>query len=260
MSEINSELDRLRAVVQSQSQTAGDAEQAPLLRLARALTAETPPPEACARCRAEMPAMAQAEMAGERLARLFPASYAHLDICEECSLQYAELLDMLMEMEAAVGQTAAISPPTLPPRMTTALRIRNWVSATLRQMLDRFQVSADDVEEMLSALMERLPQLPAAPTALATEQMALAFGGEDEETPLLLATWFAAEKLADSYTTAQLHALTREKQLASRAREIAETTARQLNLSGSARRNFVEQFVKSVEADPAGVVAMGQGG
>ena len=257
MSEINSELDRLRALVQSQSQAAVDAGRAPLLRLARALTAETPPPEECARCRAEMPAMAQAEMAGERLSRLFPASSAHLDICEECSMQYAELLDMLMEMEAAIGQAAAAPPPTLPPRVTTALRIRDWMAATLRQVLDRFQVSAEDVEGMLGGLLERLPQLPPAPTPLAASQMALAFGGEDEETPLLLATWFAAEKLADAYTTEELQALANKKQLANRAREVADGIARQLELPGRARRSFVEQFVKSVEADPAGVVALG---
>ncbi len=260
MNDSNSDLDRLRELVHAQSRGIEDAEMAPLLRLARALTAETPPPEACARCRAEMPAMAQAELAGERLVRLFPISYAHLDICEECSLQYAELLDMLTEMEAAVGQAAAVAPPILPPRLTIALRIRNWVSATLRQMLDRFQVSADDVEGMLSTLMERLPQLPAAPAPLATGQMALAFDGEDEETPLLLATWFAAEKLADTYTTDELQALASARQLANRAREVAEATARQLEMPGRARRSFVEQFVKSVEADRAGVVAMGRDG
>lgn len=258
INESNPELERLTAAVQARAGQEGDAATAPLLRLARALTAETPPSEACERCRTDMPAMAEAELRGERLSQLFRASYAHLDICEECALQYAEILDMLMEMEAAAGLAVAAPPPALPPRMVAALRIRDWVSATVKGMMQRLRGSAGDVEMMLGVLVERLPQLSLSPAPLEAGQFALAFGAEDEETPLLLATWFAAEKLADAHTVGELQSLAQEQRLTGRAKEIAEATARQLGLPRATRKTFVEQFVASATSDPAAFIALGR--
>ncbi len=228
-------------------------------RLERALQYESGNPADHARCQAAMPDMAAAELEGRRVAQRFPFAYAHLDACEECALEYGELLDTLLALEDGSLATAEPQPP-LPGRLLTAMRIRGWVERTAKQVMEHAQTSAGGVEMMIEMLLTRLHDLPPAAAPLQVQQLAMGFGGEDDETPLLLATWYATQQVAEQYSTKDLQALAKAGTLAKRAKTVAEETAQQLHLSRKLRNAFVEQFVHSLEADPAAFIQLGKPG
>lgn len=223
-------------------------------RLLRALNAPPPDRRTCNRIRAAFPEMAEAELRGERIAQLFPTETAHLDACDACALEYGELLDALLELETAVGVTPDMPAPRLPAHMLTALRIRRWVTTTAQQVLRKTLQDYGNVEVQLASWLEDAAPLRATPQV--QQQMALAYGGENTEMPLIQATWFAAQTLAEQYTVDQLRVLQSSGALAAQVRQVAEDVARQL--PRSQRRAFVETFVVQALADPAAIVELGR--
>lgn len=225
-------------------------------RLLAALDAAPPDRRTCNRIRATLPEMAEAELRGERIAQLFPTETAHLDACDACALEYGELLDALLELETAVGVTPDMPAPTLPAHILTALRIRRWVTTTAQQVLQKTLQDYGDVEAQLASWLEELAAAPLRATPQVQQQMALAYGGENTEMPLIQATWFAAQALAEQYTVDQLRVLQSSDALATQVRQVAEDVARQL--PRPQRRAFVETFVAQALADPAAIVRLGR--
>jgi len=225
-------------------------------RLLAALEAAPPDRRTCNRIRATFPDMAEAELRGERITQLFPAETAHLDVCESCALKYGELLDSLLELEAAAGVTPDAPAPTLPAHMLTALRIRRWVTITAQQVLQKTLQNYGNVETQLAAWLEDLTVAPLSATPSMQQQMALAYGGENTEMPLIQATWFAAQTLAEQYTVDELRALQTSGSLTAQVRHAAERVAQQL--PKSQRRAFIETFVAQALADPVAVVELGR--
>lgn len=226
-------------------------------RLEQALEYEGDHPTDHARCRTAMPEMAAAELEGRRVAKLFPFEYAHLDACEECALEYADLIDTLLALEDG-SLTTTEPPPPLPGRLLTAMRVRGWVERTTQQAADHAQAVTGSIDQLLDLLLEHLRNLPAAPALLVTQQEVMAFGGEDDATSLLLASWYTAQQVAEQYSVAELQGLVEAGTLARRVQTIAEETAGELRLPRSLRRIFVDQVVRSLEADPAAFVQMGK--
>jgi hypothetical protein len=225
-------------------------------RLLRALNAPPPDRHTCNRIRVTFPEMAEAELRGERIAQLFPTETAHLDACDACALEYGELLDALLELERAVGVTPDMPAPMLPAHMLTALRIRRWVTTTAQQVLRKTLQDYGNVEVQLASWLEELAAAPLSVTPQVQQQMALAYGGENTEMPLIQATWFAAQTLAEQYTVDQLRVLQSSGALAAQVRQVAEGVARQL--PRSQRRAFVETFVVQALADPEAIAALGR--
>ncbi len=225
-------------------------------RLLHALAAEPPDRRTCNRIRQAFPVMAEAELRGERIARAFPTEAAHLDACESCALEYGELLDALLALESAAGVTPDAPAPSLPTHLLTALRIRRWVAATAAQVLQKTLRNYGNVETQLATWLDDLATGPLSIAAQKEPQMALAFGGENSELPLIQATWFAAQVLAEQYTVDDLRALQSRGALAGQVRQVAERVARQL--PQKQRGAFVEVFVAQALADPAEVIGMGR--
>ena len=232
-----------------------------LERLERALRAAPPAPRDHAATRAAMPALAAAELRGERIADLFPTEVAHLDVCADCSMDYGALVDALLELEAAAtgGEAAALPAPRLPARLAVGLRLRGWVIAAAQVVLAGAQHSAQGVEQMVDALVEGLgaaggPGIGGAATA----PVPLAFAGDDPEAALIAATWHAAELLAGESSATQLAALAARGELVGRAQRAADEAARAVGLTRAARARFVEEFTRHLAADPAAAAALGQ--
>lgn len=239
---------------QSASQAA--AHQAGANRLLHALNAAPPERRRCNRIRQAFPEMAEAELHGERIARRFPVEVAHLDSCEACSLEYGDLLDALLALEESVGVALGTPTPVLPAHMATALRIRRWVAVTARQILQKTLRQAGDVELQLATWLEELAAAPLNTTLPSQPQMALAYGGDDDELRLILATWSTAQALAQQYSVEELRALQGGGNLANRVRAIAENAASQL--PPNQRRPFVDTVVEQVVSDQAAVIELGR--
>jgi len=225
-------------------------------RLLAALDAAPPDRRACNRIRAAFPDMAEVELRGERIAQLFPTETVHLDACEACALEYGELLDALLELEAVVGATPDAPAPTLPVHMLTALRIRRWVETTAQRVLQKTLQNYGDVEAQLASWLEELATAPLSMTPQTQQQMALGYGGENIEMPLIQATWFAAQTLAEQYTVDDLRTLQVRGALAAPVREAAEQVARRL--PKRQRASFIDAFVAQALADPAAVIELGR--
>lgn len=231
-----------------------------LERLERALRAGPPAPRDHGPVRAAMPAMAAAELRGERIADLFPAEVGHLDACAACSLEYGALVDALLELDAASvgGEAAALPAPHMPARLLAGLRLRGWVIGAAQAVLAGAQHSAEGVEQAVDALVERLgAALGPGIGGAAAAPVPLAFDADDAESALIAATWRAAELLAGQASAAELAALAARGELARQARAAAEEAAHAVDLPRRARARFVAEFVRRVEADPAAVVALG---
>lgn len=224
-------------------------------RLLAALDAAPPDRRTCNRIRAAFPDMAEAELRGERIVQLFPAETAHLDACESCALEYGEVLDALLTLEKAVGGEPDAPPPTLPAHMLTALRIRRWVEATAERVLQKTLQNYGDVETQLASWLEEMATAPLSMTP-SQQQMALGYGGENTEMPLIQATWFAAQALAERYTVDDLRALQARGALAAPVREAAEQIAR--HLPKRQRSPFVDAFVSQALENPAAMIELGR--
>lgn len=229
-----------------------------LERLERALRAGPPSPRDHGPVRAAMPAMAAAELRGERIADLFPAEVAHLDVCAACSEEYGALVDALLELEAASLGGEAAAPPAahMPARLAAGLRLRGWVIAAAQAVLAGAQRSAEGVEQAVDALVERLGA-PGALGGAAAAPVPLAFDAGDAGAALIAATWRATELLAGQASAAELAALAARGELAAQAHAAAEEAARAVGLPRAARARFTADFTRRVEADPAAVIALG---
>ncbi|HRW46808.1 MAG: hypothetical protein KDD91_00265 [Caldilinea sp.] len=232
------------------------ARQSGVVRLINALNAAPADRRTCNRIRAAFPAMAEAELRGERMVQLFPTETAHLDACEACALEYGELVDALLELEAATGASPDAPVPTVPAHMLTALRIRRWVTTTAQQVLQKTLHSYGDVEAQLASWLEDLTAASSGAIQPPQPQMALAYGGANTEMALIQVTWFAAQALAEQYTVDELRAMQARSALAVPVRQAAEQVAK--HLPKRQRTAFIDTFVAQALTDPSAVIELGR--
>lgn len=228
-----------------------------LRRLARAINAsDQPDTQICRQVQQILPRLAEAELRGERISRIFPAEVRHMDICEDCALAYAELLDVLLSLEAVAEQPLASLPPALPARLELVMRLRGWVLRLSGKMVAALQLADPaNFEAAAQALLERLPQLPQVLTPRQTEQLALGWGADPDAARVMLACWDATEQIVGRYTPGQLDELAANGRLPDVARLSAEDTARRLKL-GKLRHRFVDIYVADVRGDPSSLAAL----
>lgn len=228
-----------------------------LRRLAQAIDAdEARESEECRHVQQMLPRLAEAELRGERIARLFPDEVMHIDCCEDCAMAYAELLDALMSLEDSVGEPQASVPPTLPARLTLVMRLRGWVRDVSKDMVAVMQLADPaNFEEAAQALLERLPELPQRVTLRQAEQLALGWGADTDAAQVMLACWDVTEHLVSRYKAQELEAFAASGQLPDIARAAATESAKRLKL-GRLRAHFVDLYVADVRANPAKLAAL----
>mgnify|MGYP001159293372 FL=1 len=237
------------------SQASQDAKR--LRRLAQAIDAdEQADATICRQVQQILPRMAEAELRGQRIGRIFPVETAHMDGCEDCAMAYAELLDALIGLEEAIGQEPLSQPPALPARLTMAMRLRGWVLKLSQEMAAALKLADPaNFEAAAQALMERLPELPQLLTPRQAEQLALGWGSEADSARLLLACWDTTEQIVSGHTARQLDDMVRAGRLADVARASAKDTAKRLKLGKQGAR-FVDLYAAQVQADPAALAAL----
>jgi len=84
------------------------------LKLARAAFGDVDDALAHAECLAALPTYVDAEIDGARVAEEFSNVKRHLDLCEGCAMQYAELLEVALANQASqIPTTVTIPKPDL---------------------------------------------------------------------------------------------------------------------------------------------------
>lgn len=228
-----------------------------LRHLTQAIDAsQQPDQQVCRQVLQMLPRLADAELRGQRIRRVFPMETAHIDGCEDCALAYAELLDALISLEDAVGQEPLSQPPALPTRLAMAMRLRGWVLKLSQEMAAALKLADPaNLEAAAQALLERLPALPQSLTPRQAEQLALGWGSEAEAARLMLACWDTTERIVTGYTARQLDEMAQSGRLADVARASAKDTAKRFKLGKQSAR-FVDLYVAEVQADPAALAAL----
>lgn len=112
----------------------GESLPAEFLRLANAVWNDRDTPLSHQECLAALPEFVSAELEGRDVASLFPLVKAHLNRCDECAEQYAELLELsIAEADDVIGK------PTTTPQFDFSFRssppIRNLKPESWRAKL-----------------------------------------------------------------------------------------------------------------------------
>ena len=222
-----------------------------LRRLAQAIDAvEEQDTQLCRHVQQMLPRIAEAELRGERISRLYQTEVLHMDSCEECSLAYAELLDALLDLEEIADKGEAGFTPVLPKRVLLVMRLRGWVLRVSGEMVATLSLADPETFETAAhTLLERLPDLPGMLTPRQSRQLAMGWGADTDAAQVMIACWNTTEHIVGKYTSQQLDDLAASGALPGVARDMADNTARQLKL-GKLRGRFVEMYVADVRADP----------
>ncbi|MBX2998816.1 MAG: hypothetical protein KF893_09930 [Caldilineaceae bacterium] len=250
MSDSADPLEQLRQVLNSTDTPLANDSVRRLRRLAHALLSTGFDEEAHQRCQERLPELAVAAQRGARVAALFPEEVAHLDVCETCAGDYADLLDDLAEMEAGVGQPFAEPPPA--PRPSWRARLGQWLSDLVRPLVERLDLDdAEGVEWALQDYWELLPRI-SDPTDLHLDTSgAMAFGGQGNQTLLLLITsGFATQFLLSQYSQSQLRSLWQSGDLFTLAEHTATRVAHEVALDSELQKVFINGYVAHVKRDP----------
>lgn len=228
-----------------------------LRRLAQAIAAdERADATICRQVQQILPRLAEAELRGQRIRRIFAVETEHMDGCEDCAMAYAELLDALIGLEEAIGQEPLSQPPALPARLKMAMRLRGWVLKLSQDMAAALKLADPaNFEATAQALLERLPALPQMLTPRQAEQLALGWGTEADSARLLLACWDTTEQIVTGYTASQLDEMVRTGRLTEVAHASAKDTAKRFKLGKQGAR-FVDLYVAQVQADPSALAAL----
>jgi len=218
--------------------------------LARAVFGESEPDVSHEECLAALPSYVDAEIAGEHIADKFPRIKRHLDLCEECSTQYAELLEVaLAAQEGEIRVSDVIPKPDL---------------GFLRDAFSDFVIEkARRILQMLSSAP--LPDLTAIAEVIVTQiearggkfilqpglahQLALDAGEVSEATIVLAMTYAATQRLVQSLTPAQIDTLQTENRLQTRVEEIATATAQEIQIETSLAKRLAREYARLVGAD-----------
>jgi len=246
----DSDLDALRRKMRER----GDELPPTVIKLARAILGGSGADLSHEECLAALPAYVDAEMNGERIAEKFPRVKRHLDACEECSAQYAELLQVtLAEQAGEISLPTPIPTPDLtflPPSIILVEFVKQRATEILQAIsptpLPDLSTIADIIFEQIDALGGKFVLQPGL-----AQQMALDSGELSEATVTLATTYAATQRVVKSYTPEQIDALLAENRLQAQVEDMAIAVAQEIQVETSLAKRLAQEYARHVCADPA---------
>jgi hypothetical protein len=196
-----------------------------------------------------LPALVEAEMAGEAVAVQFADLLSHLDGCFECSEEYAALLDLaLAEARGELPQPASYPPLRLPTQLAIQQlvgRVAEALSQTPRQV--------KNLPVVLQTFFE-LARESVSPLTL-DQSPALVMGLSNSSPELLgqiMAAYYALSNVFERYPAGQLEQMPRAD-LQALLQKAASEQVKYYNLSGAAANAFTEVLTREVLTKYRGV-------
>ncbi len=239
-------------------ETATDNQADGLNRLFRAVSGEHDP-AFCDECRALLPELVEAEMAGEDVAALYPTVLDHLDTCADCDAEYAVLLDLaLTEERGELPQPATYPDLKLPQPVLVRRFVRRLAQAVLDTLAPQH---AQELAVVAKTFFEQLAGAVGRLTLQESPSLPMGLGGQRSETlPTVMAAYYAVATLLEKYTAAELQVLSEKGALENVLRQIARDEAKRHDLRGKAEKVFVDGLVKETLADLPTLLALASGG
>lgn len=203
-----------------------------------------------AECLAHLPAYVDAEMAGAKLAELFPHAHAHLKTCESCAAQYTQLL--AVSLAEARDEIAFAAPAPEPDLSFLPPTLAEFVTAHAKRIATTLG-KVTDFDALAEAFFERLDEL-GGQFVLQTPQTGHALGvaptGVSPTMAILAAVYTATNDLRASLTPAQVDGLVAEQRLTAHIEARAREALRPLGLDAARARDLAHTFAENVSADP----------
>lgn len=219
-------------------------------RLGDALWNTTDDPQAHAECLERLPEVIDAELAGESIVQRFPTIKHHLDCCDTCAQEYAELLDSEWAEQHSVLSTAqSASPPNLgflpPPRRSLQEVVLEWTRGILAQ-LEPQTVSMSDAlaKAVFTQLKPRQASEARAPYFFSQESDVT-----DGARRTLAASYVSTQELVENVTRTQFDAWVSKQQLTSELESRALGAARSLGLEDKVVLRFARAYAAQVSLD-----------
>lgn len=222
----------------------------PVEKLARAVLGESGADLSHEECLAALPTYVDAEVAGEPIAQKFPRVKWHLDGCEECSAQYAELLQVALTEQAGEIPVPAVMPE---PDLTFLLDLPGFVRKIATRILRTISsISLPDIASIAEVIFEQIEVLGGKfvlQPGLA-RQLALDSGELSEATVTLALTYAATQRIVKSLTPEQIDVLLAENRLQAQVENVALATAREIRVETSLAKRLAQEYARHVCADP----------
>lgn len=243
----NARLDKLRQNLHKR----GNKLPARLANLTRAVLNESDNELSHADCVDALPAFVDFEIEGGRVADRFPKIKRHLDTCEECAAQYAELLEIALAEQAGQIPASTIPVPDLtflpiPLPVFVKQKAAEILAAIAPKQLADLSAIFDIFFERISALGDRFILQPATVRALGFDS-----GDLGDALVTLAITYAATKSIIESLTPEDIDALAAQNLLCARVEELAQTAARSTQAKSDLARGIATEFARVVSADPA---------
>ncbi len=224
-----------------------------VLRLLRAAAGEVDESMTHQECQDLLPEYVDAEIAGEDIASKYPQVMRHLDLCENCSGRYADLLELQSAESEGLVPVPSLVPdpgPVPPPVLSFPEFVRQKAAAILSALSpDRVQ----ELESVANTFFRRIVPSGARFSLTFDAAKAMGFGPGELDTPLtiLIVTFATTQTLVDSLSLDQINALAAQNLLGKKIEEYALQSAREFHISEKTAREIAEQFAAAVAADPS---------
>ncbi|GIL16240.1 MAG: hypothetical protein BroJett039_14130 [Chloroflexota bacterium] len=224
----------------------------PVERLRDAVWGEPEDDLSHAECRAALVKFAQAEAAGEPVAKLYPRVKHHLDHCAECGEEYALLLDLeLAEARGEIQFTPSVEPTSLPLLEQLARELARRVAESLAPSALR------EIKVIADTFFARVQQLGAFELR-ANAAQALGLGRRDANPALnlLAASYIATQNLMRDLTRAQFDEWARQKTLPQELEARANAAARAIGIEREFAARFARAYAKQIAQEPDALRAL----
>ncbi len=219
-------------------------------KLARAALGESEDGLTHQECIDALPAYVDLELANERVAAKFPRVKRHLDTCDDCSAQYAELLETALAAQEGRIPTAVTTPAPDLSFLTTLPDFVKQIAAKILAAIAPNQVP--DLSVISEVFFERINTLGGKfvlqPSAI--RELGFDSGELSEALVTLAVTYAATQAIIASLAPNEIDALAAQNHLCEKIEELARTAARSVQGEPALSQRIAGQFATRVCADP----------
>lgn len=211
-------------------------------------------------CIEMLPEFVDAEVARQSVAQLFPAVKHHLDRCDTCAQEYAELL----EAEWAEQRGALMKPQNIPrpdlsflPKITPQPSLQEMVLERTRALLPLLAPAhLRELAVIADTFFARVQQLGTFELRLGAAQ-ALGLGQRDTNPALtfLAASYVATQTLLNQITRAQFDQWSHQGTLQQELETRAVTAARAIGIERETAARFARAYTQQIIQAPASLRA-----
>ncbi|MCI0478852.1 MAG: hypothetical protein L0Y55_21630 [Anaerolineales bacterium] len=232
-----------------------------LQRLGEALWSEPDAQLTHAQCRAALPQFVDAELENEPVAQTFAAVKHHLDQCDSCSAEYADLLETaLADERGAVLEPNAMPRPDLSflPKPAPTRTLRVIVLEWTRHLLPTF---APGLERELAVIADTffarvLPLKTYELRVGAVQAMGLGRSESSTTLEILAACYASTQLLLNEITRQDMDAWLEQGTITQNVETRASDTARQIGIPRETAARFARAYAEQITQDPSALEAL----